>query len=113
MSYERDYSSALAKMLDVSKRRLVDSGLNETLATELSVDICEAITEEFCGQLFYVPMQFQQKLSGRNRDIYRRHEQGADINKLCAEFKLSHPRLYEILRKEDALVKAEMQGELF
>lgn len=113
MSYERDYSQAMARIIDVTKRTLVQNGLNETIATELAVEVCDGITEEFVGQLFYVPVQFRAKLAARNRDIYHQHCAGSSMNDLCASFKLSHPRIFEILRKEEALVMAEKQLDLF
>ncbi len=86
---------------DLVDRVLTEKGGMEAEAAEaLSVDIVTAITDEWGGQQFYIPVDMARKVHERDLDIAQRYEGTAKSRQqLMREYRIGLVVFYQSLKR--------------
>lgn len=87
-------------------------GMEVEAAQRLAMDSALELGEYQGGRVIYLPRGDKLRLAIKHAEIYRRSKRG-NIEALAAEFGLTVPQIYRIVREQGVLHRAKIQGTLF
>ncbi|TAN53843.1 MAG: hypothetical protein EPN21_00490 [Methylococcaceae bacterium] len=96
-----------AGMLAVTAHFLQDIGVGN--AENAALDLVFLITDQFNGELIYLPKAVNLKAERRNRELFKDHRQGAGYAALAKKYGISVAHTYDVVAKMRRLYLNDIQ----
>lgn len=109
---EERWAPLLARLVEVLVARFRRTGMSEDAADKLASASVIEIAHYFGGRMVYLPRGDQLRLALRDGEIFRRSRRG-NIQQLAQEYGLTDIQVYRIIRQQQRLHLAKVQGRLF
>lgn len=97
------------QIADCLKRDLI---LDKHKAKELAVKVARHITDNWGGQLIYIPKNTLGRISDRDMEVYRDFD-GRNHAALAKKYGLTMQHIYRIVKEVGIRERAKRQGDFF
>ena len=91
------YPEVLLDIANACNHTLQEHDIPDELATQISIEVADRISELWGGQNVYIPMGLFARLSDRDHKIYARFN-GSNHRQLSRDFRIGLTRIYRIIK---------------
>jgi len=105
------WPTALADLCDIFDNELRRCGLKEADVHRISLALLLAQANYGGGRMFYLPKGDRLKQAVRNRQIFREFNY-RNHDELAQRYDLSVPRIYAIVKEQEAIERSRLQPRL-